>query len=76
MPQYLYRCPNNHVINVTHGMMETVQPFCPSCGEAMTKKPQVPTVLWSRFIEPSPAVKHHLDNLEAYKERNAQKYGS
>lgn len=76
MPEYIYRCKNGHETLISHGMLEAPRTWCPDCGEEMRKKPMAATVLWSRFIEPSPAVKHHLDHLEEYKERNAMKYGN
>jgi hypothetical protein len=55
-------------------MLETPRIICSDCGGEMYKRPQVRGVLWSRFIEPSPAVKRHISTLSeqrgAYLERH------
>jgi hypothetical protein len=76
MPEYVYRCPNGHEVIVVHGMLEDPRTWCAKCGAIMNRKPGLPNVLWSRFIEPSAAVKHHLAHLEEKREDNARKYGN
>lgn len=75
MPMYLYRCPNKHEINVTHGMTEAVKVFCPMCGEVMRRKPQVHAVKWSSFIEPSHPIREHLATLGQQREAYQEKHG-
>jgi len=33
MPIYEYKCPNGHLIEVFHGMMEAGPEVCEVCGE-------------------------------------------
>jgi hypothetical protein len=76
MPTYLYSCVNGHKVDVVHSMFEAPRLVCAECGELLYKRPMAATVLWSRFIEPSPAVARHLKNVDRKRDENARKYGS
>jgi len=40
MPEYLYRCPNNHRKEITHGIKEDPLVICRKCGDVMRRVPQ------------------------------------
>lgn len=75
MGEYLYQCEEKHQARVAHGMLENPRVACPVCGKEMRRRPMRHNVLWSRFIEPSPAVKKHLDHISEKVESNYRKYG-
>jgi putative FmdB family regulatory protein len=39
MPTYDYRCLNEHVFEVFHGMSDETPRFCPECGAAAKRVP-------------------------------------
>ncbi len=39
MPTYDYRCLNDHVFEVFHGMTDETPRFCPECGAAAKRVP-------------------------------------
>ena len=39
MPTYDYRCLNDHVFEVFHGMSDETPQFCPECGAAAKRVP-------------------------------------
>jgi putative FmdB family regulatory protein len=39
MPTYDYRCLNDHVFEVFHGMSDETPRFCPECGAAAKRVP-------------------------------------
>lgn len=39
MPTYDYRCPNDHVFEVFHGMTDETPRLCPECGAPAKRVP-------------------------------------
>jgi putative FmdB family regulatory protein len=74
MPSYLYRCPEGHEFTVIHGMLEITRQFCPLCGAEAHRKPQALAIKRSCFIEPSPAIKQHLDNVPRLRDEYERKH--
>ena len=73
MPLYLYTCKEGHTNTIVHGMNEIVKPFCSVCGGSMWKKPQALNIKRSCFIEPSPAVRKHLETANQQRDQYREK---
>lgn len=40
MPRYVYRCDNDHRIEVEHGMLTFIEVYCWECNKKMSRVPQ------------------------------------
>ncbi len=69
MPTYVYKCPESHYKEVLHRMLYSTGIVC-DCGEAMSRVPQVPSVVWGglpphKEHNIGPAAREVLDNYDA-----------
>lgn len=73
MPVYVYRCPNKHTTEISHGMTAIVGVWCDTCGERMQRAPQK----FSLSIPPSaPGMKSALevhDHLKTKWKKNKER---
>jgi len=69
MPEYVYKCPEEHTTSVTHPMLFGGVVTCTECYAQMWRVPQTPNVNWngqppSRAGEMSPEVKDAIYNQD------------
>jgi hypothetical protein len=76
MPVYLYTCKQKHTIEVIHAPGQFVNMTCLVCGGEMRRKFTAPNIKRSCFIEPSPAIKRHLDTVDERRDRFEEKYAN
>jgi hypothetical protein len=76
MPTYLYTCKNHHVTEFSHAPGEVINSNCSTCGEPLRRKFTAPNIKRSCFIEPSPAIKRHLDTVDERRDRFEEKYAN
>lgn len=73
MPEYLYKCPNDHSKEVLHRMLYSTGIVC-DCGEAMHRVPQAVGVVWGglpphKEHNIGPAAREVLDNFDENREK-------
>jgi len=68
MPEYLYKCENEHLEDVVHPMLWSTGVVCAVCDNLMWRVPQAVSVTWGGLApsdgDLAPEIQQHLSTLD------------